>query len=148
MSLDDDNEDIARQLGVNLNAVHEDHPNKWEPPPLRPPMNAKQATRPKAAMLNAEIVRSRRRALGLTQVMLAVMAGCQPRTIAQIERNKQLDPPTSVTLRIAKALSVTVEALTRGAEPYSARTLKSPLSEQGQRYVTRNEVPFDPDSQL
>lgn len=146
--IDDDNEAIAEQLGVNLNAVHENHPSQWEKPPMRPPMNAAQKPRPQSAMLNAEVVRSRRRALGLTQVMLAVMAGTNARTIAQIERNKQLDPPTSVTLRIARALSVTVEALCRGAEPYSARNVKSPLSSQAQRLVVRNETPFDPSDQL
>jgi DNA-binding XRE family transcriptional regulator len=96
--------------------------------PMRPPMRAKQRTRAEV-IINGELVRARRKALQFTQYDLAIAASCSPRTITQIERGKALDPPTSITLRLAKALSVTVEALTKGAQPYSSRTVVRAVSD-------------------
>jgi transcriptional regulator with XRE-family HTH domain len=77
-------------------------------------MNRDQGARAKDPVISAEVVKMRRKALGLTQMQLSIMSATNLRTIQGIERGKQLDPATSVTLRIAKALSVTVEALCRG----------------------------------
>jgi DNA-binding XRE family transcriptional regulator len=84
-------------------------------------MNRHQSKTVREPIINAEVVKTRRRALGLTQVQLALMAACSQSTIRQIEQGKKLDPVTSVTLRIAKSLSVTVEALCRDARPYTSR---------------------------
>lgn len=92
-----------------------------EPAPLRPRMNKGAVSTAKQPIINAIVVKTRRKQLGITQVQLAIMAACSPHTVRQIERGKQLDPATSVTLRIAKSLSVTVEALCAGARPYEAR---------------------------
>lgn len=96
-------------------------PEQREPAPLRPKMNEGAISTAKMPIINANVVKTRRKQLGLTQVQLAIMSASSPHTIRQIERGKQLDPATSVTLRIAKSLSVTVEALCAGARPYEAR---------------------------
>lgn len=93
--------------------------------PMRPPAKRVQKRRAEV-IINAEVVRQRRRALGFTQMDLAIMASCSPRTIAMIERGKSIDPATSVTLRLARALSCTVEALCSDARPYSSRTVREP----------------------
>lgn len=72
-------------------------------------------------VINGEVVRRRRHAMGLTQVELSLMAWTTVRVIARIERGAQLDPPTSTTLRLAKALSVTVEALCAGNQAFTSR---------------------------
>jgi len=72
-------------------------------------------------VINGEVVRARRRALGLTQMDLSLMAWTTVRVIQRIERGLQLDPPTSTTLRLAKALSVTVEALCAGNKAFTSR---------------------------
>lgn len=115
----------ATQLSQEIlrNAVNENSRN-----PMRPPMNAQQRRRADV-IIDGDLVKQRRRALGLTQYDLSIMAACAPRTITQIERGKAIDPPTSITLRLAKALSVTVEALTRGAKPYSSRTVVRAVSD-------------------
>lgn len=89
--------------------------------PPRPPMNRNQSTRPKEPIINGQVVKDRRRQLGITQVQLSIMSACNPTTIRKIERGHQIDPPTSITLRIAKSLAITVEALCRGARPYQGR---------------------------
>lgn len=86
----------------------------------RPKMNQKVRQRAEA-IINGSVVKNRRKALGLTQVELAIMAATSPRLVAMIERNQSIDPATSVTLRLARALSVTVEALCAGARPYTSR---------------------------
>ena len=95
-----------------LNAVGEH--DKVAERPMRPPMNAKQLVRAQR-VINGDVVRTRRKALGMTQIELGIRAATTSRVIASIERNRTLDPPTSTTLRLAKALSVTVEALCAGA---------------------------------
>lgn len=77
-------------------------------------------------IINGDVVKRRRKAFGLTQVELGLMADCHSRVIAQIEKGRALDPATSVTLRLAKALSLTVEALCAGARPYTSRTIHDP----------------------
>lgn len=84
-------------------------------------MNRDQSARPKEVIINAEVVRSRRKQLGFSQTQLAIMAAMNPTTLRRIERGVNLDPPTSITLRLAKSLAITVEALCRGARPYSGR---------------------------
>lgn len=74
-----------------------------------------------AVVINGEVVKRRRRALGLSQVELSLMTYTTVRVIGQIERGKSLDPPTSTTLRLAKALSVTVEALCAGNQAFTSR---------------------------
>lgn len=86
----------------------------------RPPMNRKQR-RLAEVVINGDVVKRRRKALGLTQMQLAVAASTTVRLIGRVEAGRTIDPPTSVTLRLAKALSVTVEALTSGAQPYTSR---------------------------
>lgn len=110
--------------------------------PTRPPMNKNQAARPREAIINAEVVKERRKQLGITQTQLAIMAATNPTTIRKIERGVNLDPPTSITLRIAKSLAVSVEALCRGARPYSGR-----ISRVGQRvHYDETYTPEDPDA--
>lgn len=99
---------------VNLNLTEPYHG------PARPPMNAKQR-RLAEAIINGDVVRRRRKALNLTQTELAIMASTTVRLISRIERGVALDPPTSVTLRLAKSLSVTCEALCSGSLPYTSR---------------------------
>lgn len=99
-------------------------------PPLKPKMNRDQGKRAKEAIINRDVVKARRSALGLTQHQLAIMSACSPHTLSQIERGMQLDPATSVTLRIAKALSITVEALCADARPYSSRNVKLHSTEE------------------
>lgn len=109
---------------VELNAQFETNEGS-ERPNMRPPMNRGQRKRAEI-VINGLVCKQRRKNLGLTQVELAIMSATSPRTIAMIERGKNLDPPTSVTLRIAKALSVTVEALTAGSTPFTSRTTPRP----------------------
>jgi ribosome-binding protein aMBF1 (putative translation factor) len=106
-----------------LNAVGEY--DKVAERPMRPPMNAKQL-RAAQRVINGDVVRNRRKALGMTQIELGIRAATTSRVIASIERNRTLDPPTSTTLRLAKALSITVEALCAGAQPYTSRTATKP----------------------
>lgn len=106
-------------------------PMRTDRSPIRPAMNAAQGKRVKEAIINPTVVRNRRRALGLSQVQLAIMSATSTRTIALIERGRQLDPATSVTLRIAKALSVTVEALCAENRAYSGRTARAYDAEVG-----------------
>lgn len=89
--------------------------------PHRPVMNRKVSGSAREPVINVGVMKARRAAMGYSQVQLAVAAGCSSRTIQQIERGKQMDPSTSVTLRIAKALSMTVEALTKGHHAYTSR---------------------------
>lgn len=90
-------------------------------PNLRPKMNRNQRKRPQEPIINKDVVAWRRKALGLSQGQLAIMAAVAPLTISHIERGIKLDPATSVTLRVAKALSLTVEALCADANPYTSR---------------------------
>lgn len=103
--------------------------------PMRPGMNRGAKVRPQEPIINAAVVRERRVHLGMTQVQLAIAAATNPTTIRKIERGRNLDPPTSVTLRLAKALSTSVEALCRGARPYSSRNIS--------RVGTRIQYPTD-----
>lgn len=114
---------------VDIQAVHQDFDgHSTKRPPMRPRMNQRQRGRAEQ-IINPSVVKERRRALGFTQMQLAIMSACSPRTIALIERGKSLDPSTSVTLRIAKALSIHVEALCAGSRPYSSRTALNALPE-------------------
>lgn len=88
---------------------------------MRPAMNRNRSTHPREPILNGEVVKQRRKQLQLTQVQLAIMSACNPATIRKIERGINIDPPTSISLRIAKSLAITVEALCRGARPYQGR---------------------------
>lgn len=89
--------------------------------PLRPAMNRDRSVHPREAIINGQVVKQRRNQMQITQVQLAIMSACNPATIRAIERGKSIDPPTSITLRIAKSLGITVEALCRGARPYQGR---------------------------
>lgn len=117
--------DDVRPEDVNLGV--EEHPDD-RGPAMRPPMNAQRRARAEI-VINGALVKDRRKRLGMSQVQLGLASATSARTIALIERGKSLDPPTSTTLRLAKALSVTVEALCRGAQPYTSRTAQVRVNE-------------------
>lgn len=117
----DDPRVLERKRELLFDGLRRNATNDLTDMPARPPMNRNLRARAEV-VINADVVKQRRKALGLSQVELALMAVTSPRVITAVEKGRAIDPATSVTLRLARALSVTVEALCAGAQPFSSRT--------------------------